>query len=91
MSESVLTIEDAAACLSDLVERIKASGDVAVLLKAGRPIARIVPKRAPGQVADDLIPFLRRWRVEHPDPDEQLAHDIGESRKAVQPPHDPWE
>lgn len=91
MSEIVLTIEDAARGLSDLVERVHANGESAVLVKSGRPIARIVPIQSQGQAGEDLIAFLRRWRTEHPEPDEQLAEVIQESRKAVQPPRDPWQ
>jgi hypothetical protein len=40
---------------------------------------------------EDIIAFLRRWRTEHPEPDETLASAIEESRKSIQPPHDPWE
>jgi hypothetical protein len=36
--------------------------------------------------AEDLIAFLRQWRIEHPEPDDQFADE--ESRKAVQRPHD---
>jgi len=91
MSETVLTIEDAARCLSDLVERLHGKGEAAVLVKSGRPLARIVPVPPAGQVAGDLIAFLRRWRIEHPEPDEQFAEAIQDSRKAVQLPRDPWE
>jgi antitoxin (DNA-binding transcriptional repressor) of toxin-antitoxin stability system len=91
MSETVLTIEDAARCLPELVERVHARGEAAVLVKSGRPLVRIVPVPAAGQVAEDLIAFLRQWRIEHPEPDDQFAEAVGESRKAVQPPHDPWE
>ena len=91
MSETVLTIEDAARYLSDLVERVHAKGEVAVLVKAGRPLARIVPIRSQGPVVEELIAFLRQWRNEHPEPDDQFAQAVEESRKAVQPPHDPWE
>jgi antitoxin (DNA-binding transcriptional repressor) of toxin-antitoxin stability system len=91
MSETVLSVEDAARCLADLVERVHANGEAAVLVKAGRPLARIVPVPPPGQVAEDLIAFLRRWRAEHPDPDEQFAEAIEESRRAVRTPRDPWE
>jgi len=73
MSESVVTIEEAARCLSELVERIHANGEAAVLVKAGRPLARIVPIRP---AVDDLVAFLRRWRIEYPEPDEQLAEAI---------------
>ena len=91
MRETVLTVEDAARCLSDLVERIHANGEAAVLVKSGRPVARIVPVPSHGQVAEDLIAFLRRWRVEHPEPDEQFAELVQESRRVVNPPRDPWE
>ena len=58
MSETVLTIEDAARCLSDVVERVQASGEAASLsVKSGRPLARIVPVPPLGQGAEDLIMF----------------------------------
>ncbi len=91
MNETVLTIEDAARCLPDLVERVHARGEAALLTKSGRPVARIVPVPDREQPSESLIAFLRRWRAEHPAPDEQLAEVIAESRRAVQPPHDPWE
>jgi antitoxin (DNA-binding transcriptional repressor) of toxin-antitoxin stability system len=91
MSETVLTIEEAARCLSDLVERVHANGEAAVLVKSGRPLVRIVPFRSQAPVVQDLIAFLRQWRIEHPEPDEQLAEVIQEGRRVVQPPRDPWE
>jgi antitoxin (DNA-binding transcriptional repressor) of toxin-antitoxin stability system len=91
MTESVLTIEDAARCLPDLVERIHTNGEVALLTKAGQPLARIVPFSKPQLPSEDLIAFLRRWRVEHPEPDEQFAEAIEESRRMIRPPRDPWQ
>jgi antitoxin (DNA-binding transcriptional repressor) of toxin-antitoxin stability system len=91
MSETVLTIEEAARCLSDLVERVHANGETAVLVKSGRPLARIVPFQSQPAVVRDLIAFLRQWRSEHPEPDEQFAEGIQESRRGIQPPRDPWE
>jgi prevent-host-death family protein len=91
MSESVLTIEDAARRLSDIVDHVRTSGESTVLVKSGEPVARIVPVVAHANGTADLIGFLRRWRVENPEPDEQFAEAIGESRRAVRPPHDPWQ
>ena len=91
MKETVLTIEDAARCLPELVERIRMSGKGAVLVKAGQPLARIVPLAPAEQGTADLIAFLHRWRTEHPEPDEQLADAIDASHRAIRPPHDPWE
>jgi antitoxin (DNA-binding transcriptional repressor) of toxin-antitoxin stability system len=87
MSETVRTIEDAVRCLPELVERIHARGEAALLVKSGRPLARIVPVPARGPRAEDLIAFLRRWRSEHPEPDESLA----EGQRAIHPPRDPWQ
>lgn len=91
MNETVLTIEDAARSLPELVERVHAKGEAALLVKSGRPLARIIPVPSHEQAAEDLIAFLRRWRIEHPEPDEQLAEAIEKGRRAIQPPHDPWE
>jgi antitoxin (DNA-binding transcriptional repressor) of toxin-antitoxin stability system len=86
-----MTIEDFAAHLPELVEQIHARGDAAVIVRAGRPVVRIVPIPATDEGPEDLVAFLRRWRSEYPQPDEQLAEDIEASRRAVQGPRDPWD
>jgi prevent-host-death family protein len=90
MSEAMLTIEDAARRLDDVVERVRAKGEAAILLKSGRPVARIVPVASAGDVSNDLIAFLRRWRADHPDPDEEFSDVVQESRQWQGPPQDPW-
>jgi antitoxin (DNA-binding transcriptional repressor) of toxin-antitoxin stability system len=60
------------------------------LVKAGEPVARIVPVAPMTNGKLDLIAFLRQWRLEHPEPDEQFAEAIEQSREAVRPPQDPW-
>lgn len=90
MSEAVVTVEDAAIRLSELVEHVFAKREAAVLVRGGRPVARIVPVLAPGEVSEDLIDFLRRWRTQYPEPDEQLAEAVADSRRGVRPAHDPW-
>jgi hypothetical protein len=89
MSETMMTVEQAAMCLPELVERIHATGEGALLMKAGRGLARIVSVPSSDQ-CDDLIAFLRRWRIEHPEPDEGFAEAIEDSRKGILPPSDPW-
>lgn len=91
MSETILSVEDAAACLPALVARVHSQREAAVLVQSGRPIARIVPMPAPGEAAADLIAFLRHWRGEHPEPDDQLAADVESSRQGVRPPQNPWD
>jgi antitoxin (DNA-binding transcriptional repressor) of toxin-antitoxin stability system len=91
MSQTTFTIEDAARCLPDVVDHVVASGESAVLLRSGTPVARIV--RVPDETkrTEDLIAFLRRWRAEHPEPDEQFAEAIEDSRNSMSSPLDPWE
>jgi antitoxin (DNA-binding transcriptional repressor) of toxin-antitoxin stability system len=91
MSENILTVEEAAGCLSELVDRIHANGDSAILVKSGQRLARIVPVPPLGHVADDIVSFVRRWRIDHPEPDEQFAEAIQDSRRAIKAPQDPWE
>lgn len=91
MNETMLTIEDAARSLSEVVERVHTSGEPALLVKSGQPVARIVPVQTREQPAQDLIAFLHQWRIDYPEPDEQFAEAIEESRKAIQSPHDPWD
>ncbi len=76
MSETVVTIEEAARCLPELVERLHASGEAATLMKSGRPFARIVPVPSHENGTQDLVAFLRGWRLSHPEPDDQLAQII---------------
>jgi prevent-host-death family protein len=91
MSETVLSLEDAAAGLGELVERVRTRQDSAVITIAGEPVARIVPLPGPIKQSEDLIAFLRRWRNQYPEPDELFPDAIKESRQTVRPPHDPWD
>jgi prevent-host-death family protein len=91
MNETVHTIEEAARCLPELVERVRSSGEPALLVKSGRPLARLVPVTDREDHTGELIAFLRRWRTEHPEPDDQLAEAIEKSRTGVRAPYDPWE
>jgi prevent-host-death family protein len=91
MSEAIVTVEDAAFRLAELVDEVSARREPAVLTKAGRPVARIVPIPPSSELSGDLIDFIRRWRTEHPEPDAQLAEAIAESRRGVRPARDPWE
>lgn len=77
----MLTIEDAARRLADVVEQVCSRGEPAVLLKSGQPVARIVPVAPARHVSDDPIAFLSRWRTEYPEPDENFSEVIQESRK----------
>jgi prevent-host-death family protein len=90
MSETVISVEDAAARLSELVERVQTRREPAVITRSGQPVARIVPMPRVER-SEDLIAFLHRWRSQYPEPDDQFARAIDESRHIVQPPCNPWD
>lgn len=90
MNATTLTIDEAARCLPELVDRVHETGESATLTKAGQPLARIVPIPS-SQGSADLIAFLRRWHAAHPEPDEQFGEAVAEVRTTHQPPRDPWE
>ena len=83
MSEAIVTAEDAALRLAELVDEVSARREAAVLTKAGRPVARILSIPPASEPSGDLIDPLRRWRTEHPEPDGQRAEAIAESRRGV--------
>lgn len=83
MNANVLTVDDAARCLPELVDRVHASGEPALLIKSGKPVARIVSIAHHAGSTKDLIAFLRRWRLKHPEADEQFGEAIAESRRSL--------
>jgi prevent-host-death family protein len=91
MNEHFMDIDDAAARLHQLIDRIQTQREPAVIVKSGRPVARIVPVPAEEGMAGDLIDFLRRWREENPEPDDGLAKAIEDGRQAGRSTRDPWE
>jgi len=86
----VLTIEDASHCLPALADRVHASGTAALLFKSGRPFVSLVPIQSDVDSTADLVGFLRQWRADHPEPDDQFAEAVNESRTRTQAAHDPW-
>lgn len=77
--------------LDEVVERVCANGEVAVVTKSGLPLVRIVPAAPSSQSPEELIEFLKRWRIENPKPDELFADEIMDSRRSIQPQPDPWD
>lgn len=88
---NVMSLEDAAASLPALVERVHSKREAMVITRSGQPVVRVVPLPAPVDASEGIAAFLRRWRTEHPDPDEQFADAIAEVRRTMQPSSDPWE
>jgi hypothetical protein len=91
MSESVLSVDDAAARLPELVEQAHTANGAAVIIRSGSRMVRIVPISGEPEASPDLVAYLRQWALDHPEPDEGFAEAVEFSRKTLQSPRDPWE
>jgi antitoxin (DNA-binding transcriptional repressor) of toxin-antitoxin stability system len=83
MNANIFTVDEAASCLPSLVDRVHASGEPALLIKAGKPVAQIMSVSDSAGSSADLMAFLHQWRIKYPEPDEQFGEAIEESRKSV--------
>jgi len=55
MSESALTVEEAALNLADVVDRINKNGESTILMRAGKPVAKVVAINAGSILGRDWI------------------------------------
>jgi antitoxin (DNA-binding transcriptional repressor) of toxin-antitoxin stability system len=79
-----LSVTEAARNFSDLINRVHFRGESALLLKGGRPMARVVPARAlrTGRELAALWPRLPRLS---PAEAEAMARDLTDARAALLP------
>ncbi len=89
MAIKQITVTDAARNFSELVSRIHYQGDSALLIKGGKPMARIVPATRPktgGELAD-LWPKLTHLS---PTEAEGFERDLLTSRRKLPPLASKW-
>jgi len=89
--ESSLTVTEAARNFSDLINRVVYRGDVAILTRNGKPVARISPEGTGKTTGRELAEF---WRSRTPMPAseaESFSSDLTEIRnEGNRPQRDPW-
>lgn len=79
--ESTLTVTEAAQNFSDLINRIVYRGEVAILTRNGRPVARILPEGPRKSTGRDLAEFWRdRFPIQRGEADS-IAGDLDEIRR----------
>jgi len=89
--ESTITVTEAARNFSDLINRIVYQGEVAILTRNGRPVARILPEGPGKTTGHDLAEFWRTRTPMPPDEAESFAGDLAELRSENnRPQRDPW-
>lgn len=89
--EATLTVTDAARNFSDLINRVVYRGDVAILTRNGKPVARISPERGKGVTGRELADLLDKRTRMPKDEAEMFARDLEEIRhQANLSQRDPW-
>lgn len=87
---STLTVTEAARSFSDVISRTFYRRETTVLLKGGKPVARIVPVAAPTINARELAAL---WAtLPHLDPMEadSFAQELESAAQTLPVPRDPW-
>lgn len=90
MSETVITVSDAARNLAEYVKQAQFENAEFLLVEDGVPCAKIVPARGKPSRASDLRAALAEVKLSD---DEARAwmKDIQDGRKMLLPPVDRWE
>jgi prevent-host-death family protein len=89
MKETSISVTEAARNFADCVNRVRYQNVTFVLLKNGKPVARLVPEKEKICLGRDLARVLRE--VDLPT-DEAVAwnRDIKKARKGLKPQSDKW-
>jgi len=90
---TTITVTEAVRNFSDVINRVRYTGETTTLTKGEKPVARIVPVKRLSTAADLLawVNDPNRPRLS-PEEAEAFERDIEASRKyANQPPVDKWE
>lgn len=91
MSERSLSVTEAARNFSDLVNRTHYRGETTVLVRSGRPVARIMPADGSSCLGSDLAAKWREMAHLSPDEAEEFAADLKKARELIEPPESKWD
>lgn len=85
-----ISVTEASRHFSDLVNRVHYRGESALLIKGGRPMAKIVPARVTRTGRDLAVRWLD---LPHLDPAgaEAFAHDVDVARRALPAANSKWD
>jgi prevent-host-death family protein len=89
MKTTPISVTEAARNFADCVNRVRYQNVSFVLLKNGRPVARLVPEGKKGCTGPELAAALRK--VDLSESEARAWHrDLVAARKALKPPRDKW-
>jgi prevent-host-death family protein len=89
MKETTISVTEAARNFADCVNRVRYQGLTIILLKNGRPVARLVPEGKKSGSAQKLAAALRKFNLT---PKEARAwqRDLRAGHRILKPPVDKW-
>jgi antitoxin (DNA-binding transcriptional repressor) of toxin-antitoxin stability system len=90
MSETIISVTEAARNFADCVNRAHYQSQTFVLLKNGVPFARLVPAGRPVCCGRDLAEALDSVELTNVDA-QAWNHDLREARKKLKAPPDKWQ
>ena len=90
MSDTAISVTEAARNFADCVNKAHYQGQSFVLLKNGVPFARLVPVEAPTGLGKDLAAALAKVKLT-PAESKAWLRDLNKARKNLIPPVDKWQ
>ncbi len=87
---STLTVTEAARNFSDVISRTFYRHETTVLIKGGRPVARIVPVASATVTARELATLWPTLPHLVPSDADAFAHELESATRSLPAPRDPW-
>jgi len=89
MKKEIMSVTEAARNFADCVNRVRYQGMTIVLLKNGKPVARLVPEGEKTGPVSKLATALRKFDLS---PEEARAwqRDLRAAHRILKPPVDKW-
>ncbi len=85
-----LSVTEASRNFSDVVNRARYRHETTLLVKGGKPVARIVPVAPAPKTGREVAAAWRSWKRLPPEAADAFAKDVAASRTASILPRDPW-
>jgi antitoxin (DNA-binding transcriptional repressor) of toxin-antitoxin stability system len=86
-----LSVTEAARGFADVINRIVYRGESAVLMRGGKPVAKIIPVPQTGKTGRELAALWPTLAHLSPEEAEVLAHEIESARASLPQPVNKWD
>ena len=91
VSEIAIPVAEAAKDFLRVLATVESRGEATVLLREGKPVARIVPWNAPAATCEELASRWERMEKLPLEEGEEFANDIEKARKDLPPIKSSWD